>query len=259
MMSEVPSIEKVCYTYGKTLVGKFCESVGLQEDNFPVRLYELDKEELSNGLIREITVWAKTKANKRAGKWKTLQRAIIDLYNIRQSTRNKLPGILCGLVKTRIRKLTDSRRHGINYVDDFLRAPFDPALPQKSDPPRPRAVQVAQPASSSVTVELVANPCCDVLKTRIMQLETEKNNLMKQNIRLQRQVEHFKVVVYKTENRMNERLKRKQAQSDFWRRKYIALLKKRNLEILKTRLRKDLDCNSHVRARLTIERVLKGT
>ena len=51
-------------TYGKTLSGKFCESVGLQEDNFPVRLYELDKEELTNGLMLEIAIWAKTKANK---------------------------------------------------------------------------------------------------------------------------------------------------------------------------------------------------
>ena len=63
-MSEVSSIEKPCYTYGKTLSGKFCESVGLQEDNFPVRLYELDKEELTNGLMLEIAIWAKTKANK---------------------------------------------------------------------------------------------------------------------------------------------------------------------------------------------------
>ena len=239
------------------LSGKFCESVGLREDNFPVRLYELDKEELTNGLLLEIAIWAKTKSNKRAGKWKTLQSTIVDLYNLHQKARKSLPGLLCELGKTKRNKYRRSYYHGINYVEDFLRSPFRPLLPQKGDPPR--VVRVAQPAPSSATVEPVVNPCCDVLKARIVQLETEKNNLLKQNTRLQRQVEHFKVVAYKIETRMNGNLKRKQARCDLWRRKYIDFLKKQNLEILKTRLRKNHDSKAHVRARLTIERILKGT
>ena len=75
-MSNVPSIEKHCCTESKMLSGKFCESVGLQKENLPAKPYELDREELTNGLICKITIWANTKANKQSGKWKLYLSAI---------------------------------------------------------------------------------------------------------------------------------------------------------------------------------------
>ena len=237
------------------LKGKFCESVGLREDNFPARLYELDKEKLTNGLIREITMWARRTVNQRAGKYKTFHLAIIDLYNLQQDVRKRIPAVLSRLVKAGENK-SPNRPCG-KHVENFLRTPFCPRLPRVGDPPR--VVRVAQRSPSSATIEPVVNPCCDVFKGRNVQLETEKNNLLKQNTRLQRQVEHFKVVAYKIETRMNGNLKRKQARCDLWRRKYIALLRQRNLEILKTRLRQSPDNEGYVLAKHTIGHVLKAT
>ena len=137
----------------------------------------------------------------------------------------------------------------------FCEPHFSPRLPRVGDPPR---VVRSHRASWSVTVEPAVNPCCDVLKCRNVQLETEKNNLLKQNTRLQRQVEHLKVVAHKIETRMNGNLKRKQAQCDLWRRKYIALLRQQNLEILKTRLIQNPDNEGFVLAKHTIGHVLKA-
>ena len=130
-----------------------CNKLGMNENNFVHKLKELGPEKITNQLIRDLYIWAKTKSSKRAGHWSQLQDCVMYIYGLQ--LKNKVPNLLKAVSDKLLQlKALDSYHKTSNHVQDFLNSVFNPpgARTSSSTSSSPPPSAISSPLAPSFSV-----------------------------------------------------------------------------------------------------------
>ncbi|XP_072014124.1 selenocysteine lyase-like [Amphiura filiformis] len=105
------------------LSGEYCQKAAMTDQNFAIRLHELDKNDITNGLVIELDMWSRTKNGK--DKRKFLMNTFITKYVLPPNANKTIPKMLADLQTEKKRVYaTAKRKKQDNIIKDFLNEEF---------------------------------------------------------------------------------------------------------------------------------------
>ena len=100
-----------------TIPGEYCGQYTLDENNFLTKLKELNRDQLTNGLINELALWSK----KNKQHWQPFMRTIICLFDLPEDYNKTLPKKFDDLQKE---KRNIKKKYDDNALNEFLSKPY---------------------------------------------------------------------------------------------------------------------------------------